>query len=119
VSLVVAQALRQVGELSARLVHGETQSRQPLLSVVPTQRAGRLQERSLTKPPMPNDVRQTMLARQRMKRSSPKFAMKPALQLHAEAHVAEILLRLTWLERFASNFLAPSELLVLSGWKSV
>jgi hypothetical protein len=45
--------------------------------------------------------------------------MKPALQLHAEAHVAEILLRLTWLERFASNFLAPSELLVLSGWKSV
>jgi hypothetical protein len=70
--LVVAQALRQVGESSARLVHGETQSRQPLLSVVPTQRAGRLQERSLTKPPMPNDVRQTTLARQRTKRSLPK-----------------------------------------------
>ena len=119
VSLVVAQALRQVGESSARLVHGETQSRQPLLSVGPTQRAGRLQERSLTKPLTPNDVRQTMLARQRMKRSSPKSAMKPPLQLHAEVHVAEILLRLTWPARFASNSLAPSELLVLSGWKSV
>jgi hypothetical protein len=70
------------------------------------------------KPPTPNDVRQTMLARRKMKRSSLKSAMKPPLQFHAEVHVAVILLRLIWPARFASNFLAPSEPLALSEWRS-
>jgi hypothetical protein len=75
------------------------------------------------KPPTPNDVRQTMLVAQRMKRSSPKCAMKPPLQflveVHAEVHVAVILLRLIWPARFASNFLAPSDPPALSALKSV
>jgi hypothetical protein len=73
------------------------QSRQLPLSVVPTQRAERLQERFPMKPPTPNGVRQTTLATQRMKQSSPKSAMKPPLQFpaaHAKVHVAVILLRL-------------------------
>jgi hypothetical protein len=67
---------------------------------------------------MPNDVRQTTLARQRTKRSLPKCAMTPHLQFHAAVHVAVILLRLIWPARFASNFLAPSDLPALSAWKS-
>jgi hypothetical protein len=70
------------------------------------------------KPPTPNVAPRTMLVLQRMMRLSPKSAMKPPLQFHAEVRVAVILLLLIWPARFASNFLAPSEPLALSEWRS-